>query len=531
MDDFATNSGIPIKEVYTSRDLAGWSEEGDLGQPGKPPFTRGIYPNMYRGRPWTIRQFTGYATPEETNQRFQMEYSLGQTGFSIAFDSVTESGLDPDDSRVEADVGVGGVPVSSLQDMETMFAGLPIDKVSTAVIASPWTALALTAMYFAMAEKRGITLRELDGTTQNDLVLFTACCNLVDMIPPRHLIRLCVDLVEWCAREVPKWHPVSFASYNYRENAITAPQELGLLFANAKAYIDEELRRGRLGIDDFAPVLTFHLAAHNDFLEEVAKFRAARRMWYKLMKEHYGARNPRSWLFRFHVQNSGSTLTYQQPLNNIIRVAYQVLAAVLGGAQSIHATSYDEALCLPTEQGILLSIRTQQIAQLETGVTKTVDPLGGSYYLEWLTNEMERRSWDYLEELDKQGGLLACLESGWLHLEHTKAMTEHEAKVASGQYPVVGVNVHAMAEEPYEVPIFRPNPEAGRIQKEKIARLRAERDNREVERALEDLRRATLAGENTMPCVLRAVKAYATLGEIQNIWRKVYPLWRMPLRV
>jgi len=529
--EVTTNSGIPLKEVYTHEDVAHIDPGRDLGLPGKPPFTRGIYPNMYRGKLWTIRQFSGFGTPEETNERFRMEYRLGQTGFSVAFDAVSEGGLDADDPRVEADVGVGGVPCSSLEDMETIFKGLPIDRVSTAVIANPPASCVLTAMYFVTARKRGIDLKGLDGTTQNDLLLHTICCPTPDLFLPRHMVRLCVDLIEWCARNVPKWHPVSFASYNYRENAVTAPQELGILFALAISYIEEELRRGRLEIDDFAPTLSFHLAAHNDFFEEIAKFRAARRMWYRIMKERYGARNPKSFMLRFHVQTSGSTHTYQQPLNNLIRIAYQVLAAALGGAQSVHANSYDEALCLPTEQGILLSIRTQQIAQLETGVARVADPLGGSYYVEWLTDEVERRAWEYLKLIEERGGLVHCLESGWLHQEFARAMTEYENKVSRGEIPVVGVNCYQVEEEPYEVPVFRPNPEAGRVQREKLRKLKEGRDNSRVAAALKGVEEATLAGENVMPAVLEAVEAYATLGEIVGVWRRLFPRWRVPLGV
>ena len=530
-EEFTTESGISIKPVYTHEDVAHLRLEETLGAPGQQPFTRGIYPSMYRSKLWTIRQFTGFATPEETNERFKMEYELGQTGFSIAFDAVTESGLDPDDPRVAGDVGMGGVPVTSLLDMEAMFDGLPIDKVSTAVIATPWNACALSAMYFALSEKRGIPLEALDGTTQNDLLLFTGCCKLTDIIPPGDMIRLSVDLVEWCAQNTPRWHPVSFASYNYRENAISAPQELGLLFANTVAYIDEELGRDRLKIDDFAPTLTFHLAAHSDILEEVAKFRAARRMWHKLLTERYGARDPRSSAFRSHIQTSGSTLTYQQPLNNIVRVAYQLLAAALGGVQSMHATSYDEALCLPSEQGILMSIRTQQIAQMEAGVTSVADPLGGSYYIEWLTDQVEQRSWDYMRKIEDMGGLVACLESGWVHREFQKAMLEHEMKLSSGEKEVVGVNTFHMEEEPHDVPVFRPNPNSVDIQIAKLEKLRAERDNAEVGSALAQIKEVTHRRENVMPAVIRAVKAYATLGEIQGVWRGLYPLWRMPIGI
>jgi methylmalonyl-CoA mutase N-terminal domain/subunit len=528
--EFVTGSGIPVKEVYTAADLPPELRlKTEL--PGDEPYTRGIYSNMYRGKLWTIRQFSGFGTPEETHDRFKQEYELGATGFSIAFDSVTESGWDSDYARAEADVGAGGVPVDSLKDFSAMFEGLPIDKVSTAVIAAPWTACPLSAMYFATAEERGIDLRKLDGTTQNDLVLFTSCCNLIDIIPPRYLIKLCVDLVEWCAINMPKWHPVSFASYNYRENGITAYQELGILLANAAGYIDEELKRDRLKIDQFAPCLSSHMAAHNDILEEVAKFRAARRLWYKMMKENYGAKDPRSLKFRFHVQTSGSTHVYQQPLNNLIRIAYQVLAAALGGVQSLHANSYDEALCLPTEQSILLAIRTQQIAQYESGITNVADPLGGSYYVEWLTHELEERAWEYFEKIESVGGIVPALESGWIHREYNKAMVEYERKVATGETKVVGVNCFQLEEEPYDVSIFRPNPVAAQVQKGKLEGLRRERSNLAVERSLDELRRATERGENVMPAVLSAVKSYATLGEICDVWRKVYGIWKVPLTV
>ena len=528
--EFVTGSGIPVKEVYTSADIP-QDDRLQTELPGEKPYTRGIYPNMYRGKLWTVRQFSGFGTPEETHDRFKREYELGQTGFSIAFDSVTESGWDSDCERAEADVGVGGVPADSLKDYRTMFTDLPIDKMSTAVIASPWTACPLSAMYFAMAEERGIDLRKLDGTTQNDLVLFASCCNLIDIIPPRHLIRLCVDLVEWCAVYMPKWHPVSFASYNYRENGIAAYQELGILLANAAGYINEELRRNRLEIDQFAPCLSSHLAAHNDILEEVAKFRAARKLWYRLMKENYNAQNPNSLKFRFHVQTSGSTHVYQQPLNNLIRIAYQVLAAALGGVQSMHACGYDEPLCLPTDESILLSIRTQQIAQHESGITNVADPLGGSYYIEWLTNELEKRAWEYFEKIENMGGIVAVLESGWIHREYNKAMMDYERKVASGDIKVVGVNCYQLEEEPYNVPVFRPNPLAAQVQKAKLDELKRERSNNAVKRSLDELRRATENEENVMPAVMNAVKSYATLGEICDVWRNVYSIWRVPLTV
>ena len=525
-----TASGIPVKAVYTSEDVANLDEARDLGLPGKEPYTRGIYENMYRGKLWTIRQFSGFGSPEETNKRYKYKYENGETGFSISMDSVTENGLDPDDPRAEDEVGQSGVNISSLADMETLFEGLPIDKVSTAVITSQWTSPALAAMYFAMAEKRGVSLKKVDGTSQNDPYVFSLSCNMIDCVTPPHLLRLSVDLIEWCAQNVPRWHPVSFASYNYRENGINAYQELGMLFSNVVGYIEEELKRNRLKIDDFAPVMTFHPCAANDFFEEIAKFRAARRMWYKLMKERYGAQDPRSWVFRFHVQNLGSTQIYQQPLNNVIRTAYQILAAALGGVQSMHATSYDEPLCLPTEQSILLSLRTQQICQYETGIANVADPLGGSYYVEWLTNEVEKRAWEYFQELEDRGGLLEVWEHGWIHGEAARAMEERQREIDSGETKIVGLNCYEMDDEPYKVPIFRPNPQSTEIQVEKVRKLRRERDNEKVKRCLENLRQGSSGTENVMPALMEAVKAYATLGEIQDVWRSIYPKWDIPIR-
>ncbi|MEW6614838.1 MAG: methylmalonyl-CoA mutase family protein [Thermodesulfobacteriota bacterium] len=524
-----TGSGIPVKTYYTSQDIVDLNEGKDLGLPGGEPYTRGIYESMYRGRLWTIRQFSGFATPEETNKRYKYKYEHGETGFSISVDSVTENGLDPDDPRAVDEVGQSGVSISSLADMEILFDGLPIDKVSTAVITSQWTSPALAAMYFAMAEKRGVSLKEIDGTSQNDPYVFSLCCNLIDCVTPPYLLRLSVDLIEWCAENVPHWHPVSFASYNYRENGCNAYQELGTVFANAVGYIEEELKRNRLKIDDFAPVLSFHLAAHNDFFEEIAKFRAARRIWCKLMKEHYGAKNPRSLAFRFHVQTSGSTNVYQQILNNSVRIAYQVMAAALGGAQSIHATSYDEPLCLPTDQSILLSIRTQQIAQYETNITNVADPLAGSYYVEWLTNEVEKKAWEYFQEIQDRGGLLEVWQSGWMHREAADAMEARQREINSGETKIVGLNCFEMPEEPYQVPVFRPNPQSTEIETEKIRKLRQDRENRKVKKCLENLRQVSLTGENVMPVLMETVKSYATLGEIQDVWRGIWPKWKAPI--
>lgn len=520
-----TNSGISLKTIYSPDDIAKLNYEELLGDPGSPPYTRGVYPSMYREKKWTIRQFTGFNTPEETNKRFKYEFQHGQTGLSVAFDAVTENGFDSDDPKGQGDVGAGGVPTNSLEDMEAMFEGLPLERVNAGIIGNPPSSLPLSAMYFATAEKRGIPLDKLRGTSQNDILLFTVCNTPIDQIPPRVLIRLSIDLVEWCAIYMPHWNPVSIAAYNYRENGINAYQELAFMFANAIAHMEEGLRRNRLTVDQLAPAFSFHMAAHNDFFEEIAKFRAARRMWYRLTRERYKAENRNSQILRFHVQTSGSTHTYQQPFNNLTRIAYQVLAAALGGAQSIHANSFDEAICLPTEESVLLSIRTQQIAQCETNICNVADPLGGSYFLESLTNEIEEKAWDYLKKIEDKGGLVAAIESGWVHQEWRTAMEEDGRKVKSGENAMVGVNCFQMEEEPYDYPLFRPDPNSGSVIKEKLQELRKNRDMAKVTGSLDRLQHTSKSGENVMPSVIEAVKASATLGEIVAVWRDIYSTW------
>ena len=523
-ESFVTTSGIPIKRIYTPEDVADLDYPGDLGSPGEEPYTRGIYPTMYRGKLWTIRQFGGLNAADATNERYKMLYQSGITGFAIAMDNASLMGYDPDMPQAELEVGVGGVSVFSAKDMEEMFDGLPIDKISTAVIPIMWTTCPHTAMYFALAEKRGIDLRELDGTTEGDPTsMGGGWIGFSGSVPFPDLFRLCCDLVEWCAINVPKWHPVSFTSYNYRESGVNAYQEIGGLIASAIAVIEEILRRDRgLGVDDFVPHLTFHLASHNDFFEEIAKMRAARRMWHRIIKERYKAKDPRSMMLRFHVQTSGSTLTYQQPINNAIRVAYQTLAAALGGAQSIHACSYDEALSIPTEESVLLSVRTQQIAQYETNIANTIDPLGGSYYVEWLTNEIEKRAMEFLQQIEERGGWVNVVESGWLGQQMENEAAKYEAEISSGERKVVGVNCFEMEEEPTKYSLFRRDPQILEKQKARIARLRQERDNRKVEEALYELGETTTRGENVMPAVMKAVREYATLGEICDVWRRIF---------
>ncbi|MEK7847752.1 MAG: methylmalonyl-CoA mutase family protein, partial [Chloroflexota bacterium] len=467
-------------------------------------------------------------TPEETNQLYRREYELGQTGFSIAFDAPTEAGIDSDDPRAAADVGATGVPVDSLLDMELMFDGLPIDKAATAIISQTMSSPALTAMYFAMAEKRGLDLKTLDGTTQNDITTALGCIYLVDQVPPRHQMRFAIDLIEWCLEVAPHWHPVSFDSYNYREQEITAVQELGLLLATAVSYVEEAKKRG-LDLNRFMRPFTFDMGCHNDFFEEVAKFRAGRRLWYKIARERYGTTDPRCWQFRFHAQSAGCTHTTQEPLNNLVRIAYQVLACALGGAQSVHANGFDEGLCLPTEESMLLSIRTEQILQHETNIINTADPLGGSYYVEWFTNQIEEKAREYISRIEAMGGIVPALESGWVHREFLEAMIQHQKKLSKGEVVQVGVNRFQLPQERYKAPIFRPNPQAAEVQSAKIVRVKRERDNGRVERALKELKRVTQAGGNIMPPVMEAARAYATLGEVCGVWREIYGLWRYPL--
>ena len=519
-------SGIPVKDIYTPEDVKGIDYEKDIGLPGQPPYTRGVYANMYRGQLWTIRRLTGYNTPEDTNKRYKEEYEVGQTGFSIAPDISTAVGMDPDDPRVSADVGHAGVPIYSMEDMETVFAGLPIEKCST-YLADRCGGL-LTPAYFLMAERRGIPLGQVRGTTANDLCTWSSM-DLANQPPPRGFLRYAVDLIEWCAEHAPRWYPVSFNSYNPRDNGINAVQELGMLMATVIQYIEEEKRRGRVPLDKFVKRFAFNMAANNDFFEEIAKLRAARRMLQRIVRDRYGIQDPSCGQFRVHVQSSGSTHTHQEPLNNLIRIAYQVMAAVLGGAQSIHANGYDEAVCLPTEQAMLLAIRTEQIVALETNVTNTVDPMGGSYYVESLTNELDERASEYVKRIEEVGGMVQAITSGWILKEYKTAIIEHERKLASGEVTVVGVNKFRLEKKPYEVPIFKPDHKAPEILIEAIRKLRRERDNARVTKALQKLAEAAHSGENTFPYILEAVKAHATPGELAAIQMKEYGPWCYPI--
>ncbi|RJX16565.1 methylmalonyl-CoA mutase [Candidatus Bathyarchaeota archaeon] len=525
--EFKTYSGIPIKRLYTPLDIAELNYLSDLSFPGFPPYTRGVYPTMYRGRLWTVRQLAGYGTPEDTNQRLKFLLEQGATGLNLVFDYPTLRGYDVDDPRVEADVGVGGVNINTVNDMEILFQDIPIDKITVSLVnCNPSAAISLFSMYLVAAEKRGISFKVLDGTNQNDFLMETAITFAPHIIPPKHSFRICCDIIEYSVKNVPKWHPISFVGYNIRESGTNAIQELAFVFANAIACTQELLDRG-LKVDDFAEKFSFFFSAHNDFFEEIAKYRAARRIWYKIMKEWFKAEKPSSYMLKFHVQTAGCTLTAQQPLNNIVRAAYQALAAILGGAQSIHVDAYDEALCTPTETSALIALRTQHILQEETNVVNTVDPLGGSYYVEYLTNEMEKKVFDYLEKIKEQNGIVEAVEKGWIHREILKTASEYQKSVETGELKIVGVNCYRVEEE-IPIEIFRPKPETVQIQRERLAKIKKERDKLKVQEALNKIREKCWTKENLMPYVLDAVRAYATLGEITNIFREEFGSWKPP---
>ena len=518
--EFRNHSGMQIKRVYTPEDIQEMDYMRDLGFPGEYPFTRGLHATMYRGRIWTMRMFAGYGTAEDTNKRFKYLLSEGETGLSTAFDYPTIMGYDSDHPMARGEVGVCGVAVSSLKDMEILFDGIPLDKVTTSMtINGP--ASTLLAMYVAVGDKQGVPREKLGGTTQNDnLKEFFA--QKLCIFPPKPSLKLSTDVIEYCARHLPKWNPISISGYHIREAGATALQELAFTLYDGIAYVESTLERG-LKVDDFAPRLSFFFASHNDFFEEIAKFRAARRLWAKIMKERFHAKNPRSMWMRMHVQTSGCTLTAQQPLNNIVRTTIQALAAVLGGTQSLHTNSFDEALCLPTEEAVRVALRTQQIIAYESGVADTVDPLAGSYYIEALTNEMEEKAMEYIQKIDDMGGAIAAIEKGFFQKEIANSAYRYQREIDEKKRIIVGVNEYTIKEgEEYPLKILRVDP---KVEEEQIARLqkvKRERDNRKVKEVLEKLHYAAEKDENLMPTIIEAVKAYATLGEITEVLRKVY---------
>ncbi len=511
-DRFATSSGIEIRDLYTPADVGDLDEDRDLGRPGAFPFTRGVQPTMYRSRFWTMRQYAGFATAEETNRRFRYLLDHGQTGLSVAFDLPTQMGYDSDAPAAEGEVGRVGVPISSLADMAVLLDGLPLGAVSTSMTINA-TAPILLALYVAAAEAQGVERASISGTTQND-ILKEYIARGTYIFPPRPSMRLVTDVFEFCARDLPKWNTISISGYHMREAGATAAQELAFTLADAIAYVEAAVERG-LDVDDFAGRLSFFFAAWSELFEEVAKFRVARRMWATIMKERFGATNPRSMMCRFHVQTAGSSLTAQSIDNNVVRTTIQALSAVLGGAQSLHTNSRDEALALPTEEAARLALRTQQILAYEAGVTETPDPLAGSYYVESLTNELEAAAWSYLDEIESMGGTLAAIERGFQQREIQEAAYRVQLAIDTGDQVVVGVN-RFTDDEPATPPTQRIDPEGERRQVERVRTVRAERSAERWAAVMDELERVARADGNLMPPILEAVRAYATVGEISD---------------
>jgi methylmalonyl-CoA mutase N-terminal domain/subunit len=526
--EYETASGFKVKPLYTPQDLQSLDYTKALGFPGAEPYIRGVHPTMYRGRTWTHRQLAGFGPPEETNKRYKFLLGQGATGINGVFDYPTLRGYNSDDPDVYADVGRGGVAIDSIEDMRILFDGIPIDTVSVSLVTcQPICNISVQSMYFANAQNRDVPPNKLTGTSQNDFLMETAITIAPGVTPPKVSFRLSCDAIEYCTKYVPRWNPVSFSGYNYRESGCTAPQEIAFMIANAIACSEEMIRRG-YKIDDFAPRLSFFLSAHNDFFEEIAKYRAARRIYCKVMKERFAPKDPRSLMFRFHVQTAGVALTAQQPLNNITRASYHALAAVLGGAQSVHVDAYDEALCVPTELSSLTALRTQQILQSETGVVNTVDPLGGSYFLESLTNQMEDNIGSILSEIDSMGGLVTTVEKGWIHDAISTAAYDYQKKIESGEMPIIGVNCFNIENEVLPIELFRV-PETKDIQEEKLQRIRKERNSAKVQKALDRLAQGCENGHNLMELVVEGAKSHITEGEVSGILKKVYGVWNPPL--
>jgi methylmalonyl-CoA mutase N-terminal domain/subunit len=521
-EKFTTLSGIPMDRLYTEESLAGYDPENALGYPGEFPYTRGIYPTMYRGRFWTMRQYAGFGAAAESNQRYRYLLSKGQAGLSVAFDLPTQIGMDSDHPLALGEVGKVGVAIDSLEDMEALFDGIPLEKVSTSMTINA-TAAILLCLYVAVAKKQGASLQKLSGTVQND-VLKEYIARGTYIYPVRPAMRIVTDIFAWCRDNLPKWNMISISGYHIREAGSTAIQEVAFTLADGIAYVQAALDAG-LGVDEFAPQLSFFFNAHSDLLEEIAKYRAARRLWAKIMRERFHAKDERSLLLRFHAQTAGSSLTAQQPENNIVRVAIQALAAVLGGCQSLHTNSLDEALALPTEDSALIALRTQQILATETGVTNTVDPVAGSYAIEHLTNEIEKGALEYIKNIDATGGMLRAIETGFVQGEIQKAAYDFQRAVEKKEQIVVGVN-DFIAPVPENgdrvIPTLRMDPEMERSQIARLNALRAKRDAARAKSALAELQRRAATTENLLPGILAAAEAYATVGEISDALRRVF---------
>jgi methylmalonyl-CoA mutase, N-terminal domain len=515
---FTTLGGIPLEPVYSEKDLADRDPQTSIGNPGEFPYTRGIYPTMYRSRLWTMRQYAGFGTAVQSNERYRYLLAKGQTGLSVAFDLPTQIGLDSDHPRAAGEVGKVGVAIDSIEDMQTLFSDIPLDRVSTSMTINA-TAAILLALYVAVAKKQGANLQSLAGTVQND-ILKEYIARGTYIYPPRPAMRIVTDLFAWCRAELPAWNTISISGYHIREAGSTAAQEVAFTLADAIAYVEAAVATGQ-NVDEFAPRLSFFFNAHNDLLEEIAKYRAARRLWAHLMRDRFGARNAASMMLRFHAQTAGSSLTAQQPESNIVRVAIQAMAAVLGGCQSLHTNALDEALALPTEDAALLALRTQQIVAHETGVANTVDPVGGSYAIEKLTDEIEARAKDYIQRVDAFGGMLRAIETGYVQGEIQKAAYEYQRAIERGERIVVGVN-RFVAEEETPIPTLRIDPDMERAQVERLRAMRNRRNSVEAAAAVDRVESCARSGENLLPPIAAAVEAFATVGEISDALRRVF---------
>ena len=517
-EEFFTTSNIPVDVQYSPLDIMNLDYTKDLGNAGEYPFTRGVQPNMYRGKLWTMRQYAGFGSAEETNKRYKFLLSEGQTGLSVAFDLPTQIGYDSDNQISFGEVGKVGVAIDSLEDMESLFNGIPLDKVSTSMTINS-TAAILLAMYMAVAEKQGIAPEKLRGTIQND-ILKEYVARGTYIFPPKESMRIITDIFEYCTKILPEWNTISISGYHIREAGATAAQEVAFTLADGVAYV-EVAKKARLEIDDFGKRLSFFFNSHNNFIEEIAKFRAARRIWARLMKERFGATDPKAMMLRFHTQTSGSTLTAQQSENNIIRVTMQAMAAVFGGTQSLHTNSMDEALALPSEKAVTISLRTQQVIAYESGVADTVDPFAGSYYLEYLTNKIEEEVNNYFNKIDSLGGMVKAIEEGYIQKEIQDSAYKYQKAIEKKDIIVVGLNKFTM-EEKLPEKLLKVDPEVEKIQIEKLKRLKSRRDNNEVKEILEKIEDAARSDKNLMPLILEAVKAYATIGEISDSLRNVF---------
>ncbi len=520
---FTTVSDLEIKDLYTPLDIEEMDYSRDVGFPGVYPFTRGVHPSMYRGRLWTMRMFSGLGGPEETNKRFHYLLSHGETGLSIAFHYPTLMGYDSDSPMSRGEIGKCGVAIDTLKDMEILFEGIPLDKVTTSMTINPPASI-LLAMYIVVAEKQGVGKKEIGGTIQNDM-LKEFIAQKTFMLPPKPSLRIIVDTIEYCTKEVPRWNTISISGYHIREAGATAVQELAFTLADGIAYVEAAMERG-LNVDDFAPRLSFFFDSHIDFFEEIGKFRAARRMWAKIMRERFVAKNSRSWMLRFHTQTAGCSLTAQQPYNNVVRTACEALAAVLGGTQSLHTNSLDETYAIPTEEAVSIALRTQQILAEETGVVNTIDPLAGSYFVEALTRQMEEQAWEYIRKIDDMGGMVAAIERGFPQAEIADAAYKFQKQIDSTEKVVVGVNKYATEHPP--ITIWRMRPEIEERQLRRLREVKHTRNNQKVKELLDQIRRASKKAENLMPHIINAVREYATIQEICDVWRDVFGRYTDP---